>query len=117
MADILVKMSEKEREESKVREVLEKKQKFDAIANTMCEVGGYGTRIWLDCFRKEKDGGIYEFIILEWEGGGINARYVSDNSLSADLRELTACIDGGHYDQLQFYKRVKKGSTPLEEER
>ena len=51
-----------------------------------------------------------EFVVVTFTGGGKSVRVISGNSNNANFREIGKLIDGGYYDELEFYKRVKESS-------
>ena len=62
------------------------------------------------------DGGIWytEFAVVTFVGGGKSVRVISGNSNNANFREIAKLIDGGYYDELEFYKRAKESGTFVE---
>lgn len=55
-----------------------------------------------------------EFAVVTFVGGGKSVRVISGNSNNANFREIAKLIDGGYYDELEFYKRVKESGTFVE---
>lgn len=51
-----------------------------------------------------------EFVVVAFTGGSKSVRVISGNSNNANFREIGKLIDGGYYDELEFYKRVKESS-------
>ena len=51
-----------------------------------------------------------EFVVVTFVGGAKSVRNISGNSNNATFREIGRLIDGGYYDELEFYKRVKESS-------
>lgn len=45
-----------------------------------------------------------EFIIVEYLGGAIAPRNVTANSLSAIMTDIASMMNGGCYDELEYYK-------------
>ena len=62
------------------------------------------------------DGDIWytEFAVVTFVGGGKSVRNISGNSNNANFREIAKLIDGGYYDELEFYKRAKELGTFVE---
>ena len=62
------------------------------------------------------DGDIWytEFAVVTFVGGGKSVRVISGNSNNANFREIAKLIDGGYYDELEFYKRAKESGTFVE---
>lgn len=54
-----------------------------------------------------------EFIVVTFVGGGKSVRVASGNSDNANFREIGKLIDGGYYDELDYYERIKANSTEL----
>lgn len=55
-----------------------------------------------------------EFVVVTFVGSGKSVRVISGNSNNANFREIGKLIDGGYYDELEFYKRVKESGTFVE---
>ena len=55
-----------------------------------------------------------EFVVVTFVGGGKSVRVISGNSNNANFREIGKLIDGGYYDELEFYKRVQESGTFVE---
>ena len=64
---------------------------------------------------KNKKGTEYEFILLTWKNGAISTANNDMNSLSATARNVARMLDGGVYENLEFYKRIMN-SDEWEEE-
>ena len=47
---------------------------------------------------------IVEFVIVEYLGGAIAPRNVTANSLSAIMADIASMMNGGCYDELEYYK-------------
>lgn len=45
-----------------------------------------------------------EFVIVEYLGGAIAPRNVTANSLSAIMTDIASMMNGGYYDELEYYK-------------
>ena len=57
---------------------------------------------------KEEDGGYCEFVMLTWSNGAISTANNNANSLSATARNVARMLDGGVYENLDFYKDIMK---------
>lgn len=55
-----------------------------------------------------------EFAVVTFVGGGISVRNISGNSNNANFREIAKLIDGGYYDEIEYYNRVKESGTFVE---
>ena len=55
-----------------------------------------------------------EFAVVTFTGGGKSVRIISGNSNNANFREIGKLIDGGYYDEVEFYNNVKESSTFVE---
>jgi hypothetical protein len=55
-----------------------------------------------------------EFVVVHFVGGGKSVRTISGNSNNANFREIAKLIDGGYYDELEYYRGVKNSATLLE---
>ena len=55
-----------------------------------------------------EDGGYQEFVLLTWSNGAISTANNNANSLSATARNVARMLDGGVYENLDFYKEVMK---------
>ena len=60
--------------------------------------------IELKKYRNEKNE--QEFIILTWINGGISTANNNMNSLSATARNIARMLDGGVYENIDFYKDI-----------
>jgi len=60
---------------------------------------------------EKEDGGSCEFILLTWINGAISTANNSANSLSATARNIARMLDGGVYENLDFYKAVMKSKS------
>ena len=49
---------------------------------------------------------VEEFIILEWTSGGRSYANNSCNSLSATARNVTRMLDGGVYENIEYYQEI-----------
>lgn len=55
-----------------------------------------------------------EFVVVTFTSGAISVRNISGNSNNANFREIGKLIDGGYYDEIEYYKKVKENSTFVE---
>lgn len=51
-----------------------------------------------------------EFIVLTWENGAISTANNNMNSLSATARNIARMLDGGVYENIDFYKKIMNSS-------
>lgn len=63
---------------------------------------------WVEHFAYQKIGTshIEEFIVLEWTSGGQSMANNNANSLSATARNVTRMLDGGVYENMDYYKGI-----------
>ena len=63
------------------------------------------TGITYEVFTKEFKGNpiFYEWIIVHFRGGGYSPRNVNGNSHTANFREVAKLLDGGYYDEKEYY--------------
>lgn len=47
-----------------------------------------------------------EFIMLTWENGGVSTANNAMNSLTATARNVARMLDGGVYENFEFYKKI-----------
>lgn len=47
-----------------------------------------------------------EFIVVTFVGGAKSVRSISGNSDSANFREIGKLIDGGYYDEVNYYESL-----------
>lgn len=66
---------------------------------------------------EKDDGRCCEFIMLTWSNGAISTANNSANSLSATARNVARMLDGGVYENLDFYKAVMKSENWKEHDR
>lgn len=62
-----------------------------------------------------EDGGYKEFVLLTWSNGAISTANNNANSLTATARNVARMLDGGVYENLDFYKVVMKSEHWREE--
>jgi hypothetical protein len=55
-----------------------------------------------------------EFAVVTFVGGGKSVRVISGNSNNTNFREIGKLIDGGYYDEVEYYEKVKANSTLVE---
>ena len=49
-----------------------------------------------------------EYIVVRFVGGAISVRNVTYNSLPANIVELGKLLNGGYYDEVEYYIELKK---------
>ena len=64
---------------------------------------------------KKEDERCCEFVMLTWSNGAISTANNNANSLSATARNVARMLDGGVYENLDFYKEVMKSEHWREE--
>lgn len=80
--------------------------RFNTIGNAIARaMAGRINHIYLDIFKK--DGEEYKFIVVVFRNGAISVRNANINSLTANIRELGTLLDGGYYDEVKEYKKLK----------
>lgn len=62
-----------------------------------------------------ENGGYQEFVMLTWSNGAISTANNNANSLSATARNVARMLDGGVYDNVDFYKEIMKSKEWKEE--
>jgi thioredoxin-related protein len=55
-----------------------------------------------------------EFVVVHFVGGGKSVRTISGNSNNANFIEVGKLINGGYYDELDYYNKVKSNATFVE---
>ena len=62
------------------------------------------------------DGDIWytEFAVVTFVGGGKSVRTISGNSNNTNFQEIGKLINGGYYDELDYYNKVKSNATFVE---
>lgn len=63
---------------------------------------------WISYFAYQKIGKehLEEFIVLEWTSGGKSYANNNCNSLSATARNVTRMLDGGVYENIDYYESI-----------
>ena len=56
-----------------------------------------------------------EFIVLTWENGAISTANNNMNSLSATARNVAKMLDGGVYENLDYYEEIMSSPDWIEE--
>lgn len=49
----------------------------------------------------------YEWIIVHFKGGAISPTTVNGNSNLANFQAISPLIDGGYYDEVQYYQKME----------
>ena len=65
--------------------------------------------IKLKVYEKNGTSEIQEFIVLTWTNGGISTANNNINSLSATVRNIARMLDGGVYENIDFYRELLEG--------
>lgn len=62
-----------------------------------------------EVYRKDTKDTTYftEYIVVTFFGGAISVRTVNGNSNSANFRTIGSMLDGGYYDEVQDYEKLK----------
>ena len=47
-----------------------------------------------------------EFLVVTFDGGSISVRCANGNSCTANFREIGKLIDGGYYNEVEFYRAL-----------
>ena len=47
-----------------------------------------------------------EYLVVTFDGGGVSVRNANGNSYTANFREIGKLIDGGYYDEVEFYRSL-----------
>lgn len=56
---------------------------------------------------KERDFWYFcEFLVVTFDGGGKSVRSANGNSNTSNFREIGKLIDGGYYDEVEYYKEL-----------
>lgn len=65
------------------------------------------TAVEYELFHKEVDGNHYfnEWAIVRFDGGGWSPCRISGNSNTANFRAIGEMIDGGYYEEKQWYEK------------
>lgn len=92
----------KRQDEQKEEKRMNKKKQFDEIGKVITEnIPGF-EKIFLERV------GFDEFIVVQFEGGGISVRNATGNSTIANVAELAKLLNGGYYDEVEYYKKRKE---------
>lgn len=89
----------------------ELKRKHDLVMSLDDTVAKFFVDIkWVEYFAYQKIGSkhIEEFIALEWRTGGYSYANNNANSLSATARNVTRMLDGGVYENLEYYESIMR---------
>ena len=82
-----------------------KKKMVKALAEVYKDIAWSGIAdIELKMYRKGKHK--EEFIILTWLNGAISTANNNMNSLSATARNVARMLDGGVYENIDYYKEI-----------
>lgn len=81
------------------------KERFQGIADVIAKNVWGIERIFLDEF--ESDGIDYSYLVVIFKGGGLSVRNCRCNSLTANIREVAEMLNGGYYDEVATYNKLK----------
>lgn len=82
-------------------------REFDEIGKVILKnIPGY-EKIFLERIGDE------EFIVIQFEGGGISVRNATGNSTVANIAELAKLLNGGYYDEVEYYKKQKEQQNEI----
>jgi len=96
----LNKKGNKKMKDRKIRE-------FDEIGKVILKnIPGY-EKIFLERIGDE------EFIVIQFEGGGISVRNATGNSTVANIAELAKLLNGGYYAEVEYYKKQKEQQNEI----
>ena len=103
----------KQLDKDTIADLTKKKYDFDAIGAAVVahtQDRSSFSNIFLDIFYAD-NGALYEYVIMQFSGGGFEARIANMNSLNSDIQEMAKMLNGGCYNECDDYTRLKKGST------
>lgn len=83
--------------------LLNKKLFVDKLSIALSGNCGQVIEVRYEAYESKEDSEPQEFIILTFRGGAISVRNVHMNSHSAILRELGRLVNGGYYDEVNYY--------------
>lgn len=81
-----------------------KKIAFDKIGEVIAQEVDNVEEVYLDLV------GSQEFIVVKFKGGALSVRNASANSLVANLREVSKLLNGGYYNEVPYYTKLKEKS-------
>lgn len=58
-----------------------------------------------------KDVGYQEFVMITWTSGAISTAPNDANSLTATARNVARMLDGGVYENLDYYRHIMKSEN------
>lgn len=91
--------------------LLNKRNFVDRLSYAICGYCGQVVDIRYEAYESKDDSEPQEFIILTFIGGAISVRNVHLNSHSAILRDIGRLIDGGYYDEVEYYNKLQTDSN------
>lgn len=84
------------------------KQLFvDKLSYAISNNCGQVINIRYEAYESEDSDEPQEFIVITFKGGAISVRNVHMNSHSAILREIGRLVDGGYYDEVDYYNKLQ----------
>ena len=81
------------------------KERFQEIANVITKNVHGIEKIFLDEFAS--DGIDYSYLVVFFKGGGLSVRNCRCNSVTASIREVAEMLNGGYYDEVATYNKLK----------
>ena len=82
------------------------KANFDNIGLAIAEAIPNIADIHLDVFETEDEK--HTYIVVEFICGAISVRNARGNSITANIEELSKMLNGGYYDEVEYYKNLKE---------
>ena len=71
-------------------------------------------KIELKGYRKKGTDNFEEFILLTWDGGGYSTASNNANSLTATAKNVARMLDGGVYENWEFYTNIMESEDWIE---
>lgn len=64
-----------------------------------------------DVFKNTNQSWYFEFLVINYVGGGKTARICTGDSFTAIFSEISKYLNQGYYSELDLYKQIETGSN------
>ena len=83
------------------------KEKFDLVGEAIALTVPNVKKCFMDVIGAG-GGDEIRFIVIEFHGGAISVHNADANSQSANIKDVAQMINGGYYQEVQYYEQLKR---------
>ena len=93
----------------RIYELKEKIKFVREVGEAYCKRNDDVVKIDYEVFANKKyEGDIREYLRVDFSSGDYSIRNCNGNSLSAILYEISKLVEGGYYDENEYYEKMKE---------